>query len=106
MAAYVAYLAYGAIAGAAGLVALKRLNAQKTDLSAEVTAIKARRLILQRHADLLNPRSLDPEMLEERIRAVLGYARDGDLVIPTSEIDRMIAAHAAQSGSAATSDPR
>lgn len=91
IAAYIVYLAYGAVAGAAGLSALKRLQAEETALKAEVEAIRAHREALQRRADLLNPHSLDPEMMEERIRAVLGYARDGDIVVPREEIDKAAA---------------
>lgn len=92
IAAYVVYLAYGAVAGAAGWSALKRLRAEEAALKAEVGAIRAHREALQRRADLLNPHSLDPEMMEERIRAVLGYARDGDVVIPRAEVDKALTA--------------
>lgn len=90
VAAYIVYLTYGALAGAAGYSALKRLQTEENVLRAEVQAIKDRRGAMQKRADLLNPHSLDPEMMEERIRAVLGYAREGDIVIPRAEIDRMI----------------
>ena len=92
IAAYIIYFAWGAVAGAAGLSALKRLKAEEAALRAEVDAVRAHRESLQRRADLLNPHSLDPEMMEERIRAVLGYAREGDVVIPRAEIDKAIRA--------------
>ena len=41
-------------------------------------------------ADLLNSKSLDPDLAEERIRAVLGYSREGDVVIPRREIDALL----------------
>ena len=90
VAAYIVYLAYGALAGAAGYSALKRLGAEEAALKAEVDAITERRVAMQKRADLLNPHSLDPELMEERIRAVLGYAREGDIVIPRAEIDRIL----------------
>lgn len=95
VAAYIVYLTYGAISGAAGYSALKRLRAEETALRAEVDAISARRQAMQKRADLLNPRSLDPELMEERIRAVLGYAREGDIVVPRAEIDRILRAREA-----------
>jgi cell division protein FtsB len=90
VATYIVYLTYGAFAGAAGYSALKRLESEESVLRAEVQAIRDRREAMQKRADLLNPNSLDPEMMEERIRAVLGYAREGDIVIPREEIDRII----------------
>lgn len=92
VAAYIAYLTYGAIAGAAGFSALQRLKVEEAALKAEVDAITNRREAMQKQADLLNPHSLDPELMEERIRAVLGYARKGDIVIPRAEIDRVLRA--------------
>lgn len=92
VAAYIAYLAYGAIAGAAGYSALKRLQAEQTALKTEVDAIRERREAMQKRADRLNPHSLDPELMEERIRAVLGYAREGDIVVPRAEIDQILRA--------------
>ncbi|MBY0420898.1 MAG: septum formation initiator family protein [Parvularculaceae bacterium] len=95
IAAYIAYLGYGAIAGAAGLTVLGRLQKEERELAAEVAAIKAKREALQQRADLLHPNSLDPEMMEERIRAVLGYVREGDVVIPRAEIEKALEAEPA-----------
>lgn len=99
VAAYIVYLSYGAVAGAAGLSALKRLKVEEASLQAEVEAIKKSRQAMQKRADLLNPHSLDPELLEERIRAVLGYAREGDIVIPRAELDHILRGAAANASS-------
>ena len=38
----------------------------------------------------VNRRSLDPDMLDEKIRSVLGYAAEGDIVIPRDEFERLL----------------
>ncbi|MEE2689989.1 MAG: septum formation initiator family protein [Pseudomonadota bacterium] len=85
-----AYLAYGAVAGAAGYRSLHELRAERDAKAAEVAAIKERRKTLELRADLLNPKSLDPDMVDERVRAVLGYANKDDIVIPRAELDRVL----------------
>jgi cell division protein FtsB len=88
-ACWIAYMAYGAVAGAAGYRALRSLQVELVAGRAELAEIEKRRAALEKRADLLNPRSLDPDMLDERIRAVLGYARDGEIVLPRSEVARL-----------------
>ncbi len=90
-ACWIAWLAYTAVAGAAGIRALGDLKSDIAARRVELAKLTAQREALARRADLLSPKSLDPDMVEERIRAVLGYARDGDLVIPRSELDRLLA---------------
>jgi cell division protein FtsB len=42
--------------------------------------IVARRKALEAHVRLLRPESLDADMLDEKAREMLGYARDGEIV--------------------------
>lgn len=89
-ACWIVYLAYGAVAGAASYRTLKGLNAEIAARKAELAEITARRRALQKRAELLSTKSLDPDMIDERARAVLGYARSGDIVLPRSEIERLL----------------
>ncbi|NWG71343.1 MAG: septum formation initiator family protein [Parvularculaceae bacterium] len=89
-ACWIAYLAYGAVAGAASYRTLRGLNAEIAAHKTELAEISARRAALQKRAELLNPKSLDPDVVDERVRAVLGYARPGDIVLPRSEIERLL----------------
>lgn len=95
-ACWVVYLAYGAVAGAASYRTLKDLNASIAVREAELAKLVARREALQKRAELLSPKSLDPDMIDERARAVLGYAREGDIVLPRSEIERLLEAKPAR----------
>lgn len=90
LACWVAYLGYGAIAGAAGYRHLSTLKKEAADKRIELELIQERRLVLSQRAKLLHPRSLDADMIDERIRAVLGYAEEGDVVVPRDEIERVI----------------
>jgi cell division protein FtsB len=83
-------LVWGATASDTGYRALSQLQDEAEVKTAELDALRARRLELEQRADLLNPKSLDPDILDERIRAVLGYSREGDVVIPRRELDRLL----------------
>lgn len=89
-ACWIAYLGYGAIAGASGYRVLADLRKEAAAKEEALEALTARRAALAQVADQLNARSLDPDMLDERVRAVLGYAREGDLVLPRDELERML----------------
>jgi cell division protein FtsB len=81
-AALMAYFAYHAVQGDRGLIAWWKLRYQieKTELTrAEVEAEKQ---ALEQRVSLLRPESLDPDMLEERARLMLGYVHADDRVIP------------------------
>ncbi|MFQ5563916.1 MAG: septum formation initiator family protein [Parvularculaceae bacterium] len=87
---WAAFLAFEAVAGAAGYRALAGLQGEARILQDEVEAMRARRLWLERRASLLHSRGLDADMADERIRAVLGYAREGDFVIPRDALKAVI----------------
>lgn len=85
-----AFLAFDTVVGPTGLRALREARIEVAEKRAEVAALTARREALERTANQLNRRSLDPDMLDEKIRSVLGYAAEGDIVIPRDELDRML----------------
>ncbi len=80
-ASVVGYFGYHALHGERGFLAWREL---KQDLSAarsveaEVAAERAR---LDRRTALLRADNLDPDLLEERARVLLGYGHPGDLVV-------------------------
>ena len=85
-------LLYGAAASDTGYRALSELQDEAATKDAELEALRTRRLELEKRADLLSSRSLDPDILDERIRSVLGYSREGDVVISRRELDRLLSA--------------
>ena len=89
---WAAVLIYSAVAGSTGYRALSALETELEDKASEVDALEARRETLAKRADLLNSKSLDPDLVDERIRAVLGYSREGDVIIPRREAETLLGA--------------
>jgi cell division protein FtsB len=83
VAALVAYLGYHAVQGERGLVAWLRLSQQVEQTRAALALSRAEEYRLAHRVALLRPDGLDPDMLEERARAVLNLAHPNDLVIFT-----------------------
>ncbi len=78
------------VGGPSGLRTLREARAEVSAKRAEVASLTARREALERTANQLNRRSLDPDMLDEKLRSVLGYAAEGEIVIPRDELERML----------------
>ena len=84
-------LLYGAVASDTGYRTLAALEQEVEERAGQLDELQARRSDLEKKADLLNSKSLDPDLLDERIRAVLGYTQEGDVVISRRELDRLLA---------------
>ena len=67
------YFAGNALSGDRSLFRLMALDNQISSLDTDVTALQERRIALQDKVVRLRPGSIDPDMLEERARAVLGF---------------------------------
>ncbi|WP_119458666.1 FtsB family cell division protein [Rhodospirillaceae bacterium SYSU D60014] len=80
-ACFVAYFLYHAVQGDRGIIAWIVLSQQIRDAEATLADIAAERRVLERRVELLRPESLDPDLLEERARAVLNFARPNELII-------------------------
>ena len=86
---WIVFLGIGAFSGATGFRALSVLTDKVAQRDAELSALIARRERLEQRATMLNPKSLDKDMVEERVRAILGFVEDGDVVLKRSELDYM-----------------
>jgi cell division protein FtsB len=87
---WIGYFAYGAVVGATGLRVLTSLRAEEAQKTQEVAALLAERRRLEQVATQLNPRSLDADMVDEKVRVVLGYVEEGDIVIPRDQLDELL----------------
>jgi len=87
----VVYFGYGAVVGATGYRALQSLRAEVDARAAEVDALSEERRKLEIVARQLNPKSLDPDLVDEKIRTVLGYVDEGDVVIPRDQLQEILA---------------
>jgi cell division protein FtsB len=77
----IAYFSLHAYSGNHGLRAKEDLVAQMTALSAELSQARAERIEWERRVSLLRSDGLDPDMLDERARAMLDYVHPRDLVL-------------------------
>ena len=77
----IGYFGVNAFSGNHGLKAKQDLDQQIESLSTELTQLQIERGHWQRRIALLKPRGLDPDMLDERARALLDYAHPNDLTL-------------------------
>jgi cell division protein FtsB len=79
----IGYFAANAYSGKHGLMAKQALDAEIAELTGELANVQAERTRWERRVALLRSDKIDPDMLEERARALLGYADPRDVVILT-----------------------
>ena len=75
------YITYHALQGERGLIAFWQLHWQVSSAKQIQQALKATKQRLQNRVDLLSPNSLASDMLEERVRIMLGYSRPNETII-------------------------
>jgi cell division protein FtsB len=77
----IGYFWVNAYTGNHGLRAKQNLDQQIAQLSAELNTLKAERAVWERRVSLLRSDNIDPDMLDERARALLDYADPRDLTL-------------------------
>jgi cell division protein FtsB len=78
---YIGYFAVNAFTGAHGLRAQKDLDQSLSRMQAELTRLKAERVLWERRVSLLRSDKIDPDMLDERARVLLGLADPRDVTL-------------------------
>ena len=76
----IGYFWVNAYSGKHGLRAKQDLDLQIAQLTVEATGLKAERATWERRVALLKSGTLDPDMLDERARALLDYADPRDVM--------------------------
>ena len=76
----VSYFGMNAYTGKYGLNARQELDQEITALTSELVQLKKERDKAERRVALLRSNSLDPDMLDERVRWQLDYAHSRDVV--------------------------
>jgi len=77
----IGYFGVNAYTGNHGINARQGLDVQMAQLTAERDALRAERQKWERRVALLKSQSLDPDMLDERARALLDYVDPRDLTL-------------------------
>lgn len=75
------YFAYHVVQGDRGLIAWLKLSQQVETAQLQYDETVAKRVEFAHRVRLLQPQSLDPDLLEERARGVLGLAHPDDIII-------------------------
>ena len=75
------YFGYHLQKGDHGLGARTDLERRKDVLAGELAGLREVKQRLERDVALLRPESLDPDMLDERARAILNLAHSDDLIM-------------------------
>jgi cell division protein FtsB len=77
----IGYFGVNAYTGNHGLRARQDLDQEIAQLSAELATLSAERATLERRVSLLRSENIDPDMLDERARALLDYVDPSDLTL-------------------------
>jgi len=77
------YFSYHMFVGDFGLEARARLQTEIKTLDGELKGLGALRERLDRDVSLMRAENLDPDMLDERARAVLNFSHPDEIVIMT-----------------------
>ncbi|MGH6618780.1 MAG: FtsB family cell division protein [Alphaproteobacteria bacterium] len=75
------YFAFHAVLGDRGIFAYADLSEEVREAQLKLAEVQGRREALQSDVGRLQRESLDLNLLEERVRAVLNYVDDDDLLI-------------------------
>src|SRR5438874_199174 len=75
------YFAYHLVEGERGFKAWLRLNREIRTATANLEAVRTQRAALDLKVSNLRPEHIDPDLLDERIRATLNLVSPDDIVI-------------------------
>lgn len=80
-ASVIGYFGYHALHGERGFLAWRELRRDLVVVQHVEAKLAAERTLLDRRTTLLRTDNLDPDLLEERARTLLGYGYSSDLVV-------------------------
>jgi cell division protein FtsB len=75
------YFFYHAIQGDRGLIAFWQLTKQVNQAEDVLKRVSTSELAIQHRVSLLNPHTVNRDMLEERARLMLGYSIEGEIIV-------------------------
>ena len=76
-----AYFAYHTVQGQRGLIAYARLDIEVERAEAELRTVSAERQAIESRVALLHPDHVEPDMLDEQTRRILGLAHPDEVII-------------------------
>ena len=79
--ALICYLSFAAVQGEHGLFSLLAVEAEEARLQEELSGLQAERAVIENKTGRLSADHLDPDLLDEQARKVLGLARPDDIIV-------------------------
>jgi cell division protein FtsB len=80
-AAAIVYFSFQAFNGDHGIQAQRQYDQQKQNLSDQLASLQDQHAALERRVNLLRADSIDPDMLEEKSRELLGFVHPNDVIV-------------------------
>ncbi len=78
---FIGYFGINAFTGNYGLRAQKDLEQQLAEMKGELSRLKAERTVWEHRVSLLRSDRIDPDMLDERVRAMLDFVDPHDIAL-------------------------
>jgi cell division protein FtsB len=75
------YFGYHALQGDRGLIAYAQTATEIKRMQAELETLRSERSRMEHRVALLHPEHIDPDMLDEQVRRVLGLAHPDELIV-------------------------
>ncbi len=82
------YFVFHSIYGSRGIIAYFTLQAELENSHIKLDKLRAERLEIENRTKLLRPGSLDKDMLDEKIRNVLGLSKPKEKIFKAQQINR------------------
>ena len=74
-----------AVVGENGVLSWGDYRRQKAERAVVLARLEAEKARLAHRADLLDPRSADPDLVEEMVRSQMGLVRPDEVIIPLDQ---------------------
>ncbi len=81
------YFVFHSIYGSRGIIAYFKLQSELEDSHIKLEQLRTERLEIENRTKLLRPGSLDKDMLDEKIRNVLGLSEPKEKIFRSSSVD-------------------
>ncbi|MDX9689210.1 MAG: septum formation initiator family protein [Alphaproteobacteria bacterium] len=86
----VGYFLYHSIQGERGLFAMMRMEGEIAKAESTLAKLETERKDLEHRTKLLRNNSMDPDLLDERSRALLNYSKPNEIIILTpNDVDKV-----------------
>ena len=79
--ALICYLGFAALQGEHGLFSLLKVEAEEGRLREQLSTLQAERAVIANKTERLSSGHLDPDLLDEQARKVLGLARPDEIIV-------------------------